>query len=117
MNQLIESSDEFMTEKVVYFIEKYETMNIIVKNSNKSVNIQLVNVALISEFFTNLMYLKKFFNKRNLLKYREKEITLQKKRSFVMSNQSKIIEFSKKKFRLIKFSKYLMLNLKNQDLI
>jgi tRNA G10 N-methylase Trm11 len=63
MNRLIESNDELMTEKTVYSIERYETMNIIVKNSNESVNIQLVNVALISEFFTNLMCLRKFLAK------------------------------------------------------
>ncbi len=63
MNRLIESNDELMTEKTVYSIEKYETMNIIVKNSKKSVNIQLVNVALIFEFFTNLMCLRKFLAK------------------------------------------------------
>jgi hypothetical protein len=53
-----------MIEKTIYFIEKYETMNIIVKSSNELVNIQLVNVALISEFFINLMCLKKFLAKK-----------------------------------------------------
>ncbi len=64
MNRFIESNDELMTEKTVYFIERYETMNIIVKNSNESVNIQLMNVALIFEFFTNLMCLRKILAKK-----------------------------------------------------
>jgi hypothetical protein len=63
MNRLIESNDELMTKKTIYSIEKYETMNIIVKNSNESINIQLMKVALISEFFTNLMCLRKFIAK------------------------------------------------------
>ncbi len=63
MIRLIKSNDKFMIEKIVYSIEKYKTMNIIVKNSNESVNIQLVNVALIFEFFTNLMCLRKFLAK------------------------------------------------------
>ncbi len=63
MNQLIKSNDEFIIEKTVYFIKKYETINIIVKNFNKSINIQLMNVVLIFEFFTNLMCLSKFLTK------------------------------------------------------
>jgi hypothetical protein len=63
MNRLIESNDEFMIEKTIFFIEKYETMNIIIKNLNKSVNIQLINVALISEFI-NLICLRKFLAKK-----------------------------------------------------
>ncbi len=63
MNRLIESNDELMIEKTIYFIEKYETMNILVKSLNESVNIQLVNVALIFEFFINLMCLRKFLAK------------------------------------------------------
>jgi hypothetical protein len=53
-----------MTEKVVYFIEKYETMNIIVRDFNESINIELMNVALIFEFFTNLVCLRKFLSKK-----------------------------------------------------
>jgi hypothetical protein len=52
-----------MTNKVVYLIDTYETMNIIAKDSNESINIQLMNVALISEFFTNLVCLSKFLAK------------------------------------------------------
>ncbi len=52
-----------MIKETVYFIKKYETINIIVKDSNESVNIQLVNIALIFEFFTNLMCLNKFLAK------------------------------------------------------
>jgi hypothetical protein len=79
MNRLIESNDEVMTEKVVYLIERYETMSIIVEDSNESVNIQLVNIALISEFFTNLVCLRKFLSKeihwdieKNRLHHKEK---------------------------------------------
>jgi hypothetical protein len=79
MNRLIESNDEFMTEKVVYLIKKYESMNIIARNSNESINIQLINVALISEFFTYLMCLRKCLSKeihwdieKNRLHHKEK---------------------------------------------
>jgi hypothetical protein len=52
-----------MIEKTVYFIKRYETMNVIVKDLNELINIQLANVALISQFFTNLMCLRKFLAK------------------------------------------------------
>ncbi len=61
---MIKSFNKLMINKIVYFIEIYETVNIIVKNLNKLVNIQLINVALISEFFTNLMCLRKFLAKK-----------------------------------------------------
>ncbi len=116
MNRMMKSFDELMIDKIVYFIEIYETINIIIKNSNKSINIQLVNVTLISEFLTNLMFLSKFLAKeirRNI----EKKKLHHKKKSFVMSNQSKIMKFSKRICRLIRFSRHLKLNQKNQDLI
>ncbi len=52
-----------MIDKIVYDIKNYKTMNIIVKKSNKSINIRLLNVALMLEFFINLICLIKIMKK------------------------------------------------------
>jgi hypothetical protein len=52
-----------MIDKIVHDIENYETMNIIVKKSNESINIRLLNVALMFEFFINLICLIKIMKK------------------------------------------------------
>jgi hypothetical protein len=52
-----------MIDKIVHDIENYETMNIIVKESNESINIRLLNVALMFEFFINLICLIKIMKK------------------------------------------------------
>jgi hypothetical protein len=52
-----------MIDKIVHDIENYETMNIIVKRSNESINIRLLNVALMLEFFINLISLIKIMKK------------------------------------------------------
>jgi hypothetical protein len=44
-----------MIDKIVHDIENYETMNIIVKKLNELINIRLLNVALMLEFFMNLI--------------------------------------------------------------
>jgi hypothetical protein len=53
-----------MIDKIVHDIESYETMNIIVKESNESINIRLLNVALVLEFFINLICLIKIMKKK-----------------------------------------------------
>jgi hypothetical protein len=52
-----------MIDKIVHDIKNYETMNIIVKKSNESINIRLLNVALMLEFFINLICLIKIIKK------------------------------------------------------
>jgi hypothetical protein len=63
LNQMIDSNDQLVIEKIVYDIESYETMNIVVKELDDSINIQLLNVALMSEFFINLICLIKMMKK------------------------------------------------------
>jgi hypothetical protein len=52
-----------MTDKITYAIESYETMNILIKESNESMPIKLLNVVLASDFLTNLVCLSKFTEK------------------------------------------------------
>ncbi len=52
-----------MIDKIVHDIESYETMNITVKRSNESINVRLLNVALVLEFFINLICLIKIMKK------------------------------------------------------
>jgi hypothetical protein len=54
-----------MIDKIVHDIENYETMNIIIKELNKSINIRLLNVALMLEFFINLICLIKIMKKED----------------------------------------------------
>jgi hypothetical protein len=63
LNRIIDSENQLIIDKIVYDIENYETMNIIVKKSNKSINIRLLNVALMLEFFINLICLIKIMKK------------------------------------------------------
>ncbi len=60
---MIDSNDQIIIEKIVYDIENYETMNIVVKEFDDSINIQLLNVALMFEFFINLICLIKMMKK------------------------------------------------------
>jgi hypothetical protein len=57
------SNDQLIIDKIVYNIENYETMNIVIKKSDDSINIQLLNVALMFEFFINLICLIKMMKK------------------------------------------------------
>jgi hypothetical protein len=41
LNRIIDSENQLMIDKIVHDIENYETMNIIVKESNESINIRL----------------------------------------------------------------------------
>ncbi len=63
LNRVIDSENQLIIDKIVYDIENYETMNIIVKESNESINIRLLNVALMLEFFINLICLIKIMKK------------------------------------------------------
>ncbi len=57
------SNDRLHAEKTIYFIKKYETIKILVKDSDDSMKIKLIDVALASDFLTNLVCLKKFVQK------------------------------------------------------
>jgi hypothetical protein len=63
LNRIIDFENQLIIDKIVYDIENYETMNIVVKELDDSINIQLLNVALISEFFINLICLIKIIKK------------------------------------------------------
>jgi hypothetical protein len=63
LNRVIDFENQLIIDKIVYDIEDYETMNIIVKKSNESINIRLLNVALMFEFFINLICLIKIMKK------------------------------------------------------
>ncbi len=63
LNRVIDSNDQLIVDKIVYDIESYETMNIVVKELDDSINIQLLNVALMLEFFINLICLIKMMKK------------------------------------------------------
>jgi hypothetical protein len=64
LNRIIDSNDQLVVDKIVYDIENYETMNIVVKKLDNSINIQLLNVALMFEFFINLIDLIKMMKKK-----------------------------------------------------
>ncbi len=63
LNEIIDSENQLIIDKIVYDIENYETMNIVVRRLNDSINIQLLNVALMFEFFINLICLIKMMKK------------------------------------------------------
>ncbi len=63
LNQIVDLENQLMIDKIVHDIENYETMNIIVRESNESINIRLLNVALMLEFFTSLICLIKIMKK------------------------------------------------------
>jgi hypothetical protein len=64
LNRMIDSENQLIIDKIVYDIENYETMNIVVKELDDSINIHLLNVALMFEFFINLMCLIKMMKKQ-----------------------------------------------------
>jgi hypothetical protein len=57
LNRETNSANQLIIDKIVYDIENDETINIIVKESNKSINIWLLNVVLMFEFFIDLICL------------------------------------------------------------
>jgi hypothetical protein len=63
LNRLIDFENQLVVEKIVYDIESYETMNIVVRKSDDLINIQLLNVALMLKFFINLICLIKMMKK------------------------------------------------------
>jgi hypothetical protein len=63
LNRVIDSENQLMIDKIVHDIENYETMNIIVRRSNEWINIRLLNVALVLEFFISLICLIKMMKK------------------------------------------------------
>jgi flagellar motility protein MotE (MotC chaperone) len=63
LNRIIDFENQLVVDKIVYEIENYETMNIVVKKFDDSINIQLLNVALMFEFFINLICLIKMMKK------------------------------------------------------
>jgi hypothetical protein len=60
---MIDFENQLIVDKIVYDIENYETMNIVVKEFDDSINIQLLNIALMFEFFINLICLIKMMKK------------------------------------------------------
>ncbi len=60
---MINFENQLIIDKIVYDIENYETMNIVVKEFDDSINIQLLNVALMFKFFMNLICLIKMMKK------------------------------------------------------
>ena len=63
MEKLIEDEDIIIFEKTTHKIEAFGTVEIIAKTSKKSIAIKLLNVAFVSEYFTNLMCLDRFEEK------------------------------------------------------
>ncbi len=63
LNRMTDFENQLIVDKIVYEIESYETMNIVVKELDDSINIQLLNVALVLEFFINLICLIKMMKK------------------------------------------------------
>ncbi len=57
--------DMIMTDKIIYAIESYDTVNILTQEpSEQAMPIKLLNVTLAPEFLTNLVCLSKFTDKR-----------------------------------------------------
>ncbi len=63
LNRKIDSNNQLIVDKIVYNIKDYETMNIIVKRFDDLINIQLLNVAWMLEFFISLISLIKMMKK------------------------------------------------------
>jgi hypothetical protein len=52
--------DQLRIEKIVCFIERYDTIHIVVKKSHNLINIWLLDVAFVSNFFINFVCFNKF---------------------------------------------------------
>jgi hypothetical protein len=63
LNRKIDSNNQLIIDKIVYEIESYKTMNIVVRELDDLINIQLLNVALMFEYFINLICLIKIMKK------------------------------------------------------
>jgi hypothetical protein len=86
LNRIIDSENQLMIDKIVHDIESYKTMNIIVRKSNESINIRLLNVALMLEFFISLICLIKIMKKEIHWDIENKKLH-QKKLFFALSNR------------------------------
>ncbi len=76
------SANQLIIDNIVYDIENYETMNIIIKRSNESINIRLLNVELMLKCFIKLIRLIKIMKKKDSLRHRKQETT--SKRSYLL---------------------------------
>jgi hypothetical protein len=63
LTRVVDLDDMIMIDKIIYAIESYETMNILIKELNESMSIKLLNVILVFDFLTNLVCLSKFIEK------------------------------------------------------
>ncbi len=63
LNRINDSTNWLVVEKTVYDIENYKTMKIVIKEFDDSINIRLLNVVLMLEFFINLICLIKVMKK------------------------------------------------------
>jgi hypothetical protein len=74
LNRMINSANQFIIDKIVYDIKDYETINIVIKEFDDSINIQLLNVALMFKFFINLICLIKMMKKEIYWDIKEKRL-------------------------------------------
>jgi regulator of replication initiation timing len=74
LNRMIDLENQLIIDKIVYDIKSYETMNIVVKKFDDLINIQLLNVALMLEFFINLICLIKMTKKEIYWNIEEKRL-------------------------------------------
>jgi hypothetical protein len=63
LDRLVNFDDQLRVEKIVYFIEKYDTVYIVIKKSHDSINIWLLDVVFASNFLINLICLSRFTTK------------------------------------------------------
>jgi hypothetical protein len=115
LNRVIDSNDQLIVEKIVYDIEDYETMNIVVKKLVDSINIQLLNVALMSEFSSIWSIWSRWW-KKEFIETSKVNDYIEKKLSFASLNQLKIIEFSRIIFQIRRL-KHSKLNQRHLNLI
>jgi hypothetical protein len=59
-NRFVNFDDQLRVEKIVYSIERYDTVHIVVKKSHDSINIQLLDVVFASNFLMNFVSLNRF---------------------------------------------------------
>jgi hypothetical protein len=115
LNWIIDSNDQLIIDKIVYDIENYETMNIVIKKFDDSINIQLLNVALMFEFSSVWFVWSKWWKKK-FIETSKKNDYIEKKLFFASLNLWKVIEFSKI-ISQIRSSKHLKLNQRHLNLI
>jgi hypothetical protein len=82
LNRMIDSNDQLIIEKIVYDIDDYETMNIVVRRLVDSINIQLLKRRISVWIFHQSDLSDQNDEKRNSLKHRESTIT--SKRNYLL---------------------------------